>query len=292
MKPPDSPQIVAVAQFCATNDVEANAAICIDLIAQAARSEAKMIFLPEGSDFISGSPEESIALTHSHSDKFLKSLQDASIEHGIWVSVGVHQKIPSTKSRIHNTHLIISPSPPSQATSSSPRLFIPAATYHKLHLFDVTIIDGPTLKESAVIAPGTEVIDPVETPIGKLGLAVCYDMRFPEISTELRKRGAEILAYPAAFAVITGRAHWEVLLRARAIETQSYVIASAQFGQHNETRASFGNAMIIDPWGIIVARCSESPISNIALAKIDLERLRQVRRDMPVFEHRRTDIFS
>ncbi|CAG8815503.1 18109_t:CDS:2 [Gigaspora margarita] len=152
--------------------------------------------------------------------------------------------------------------------------------------------DGPQFMESSYVLKGENIIDPVETPVGKVGMMVCYDLRFPELSLELRKRGADVLTYPAAFTLKTGMAHWEVLLRARAIETQTYVIASAHIGKQNENRTSFGSAMIVDPWGTILARCPETTQPSFALAEINLDRLKNIRIGMPVLEHRRTDLFG
>ncbi|XP_011813054.1 PREDICTED: nitrilase homolog 1 [Colobus angolensis palliatus] len=124
----------------------------------------------------------------------------------------------------------------------------------------------------------------------QVGLAVCYDMRFPELSLALAQAGAEILTYPSAFGSVTGPAHWEVLLRARAIETQCYVVAAAQCGRHHEKRASYGHSMVVDPWGTVVARCSEGP--GLCLARIDLSYVRQLRQHLPVFQHRRPDLYG
>ncbi|CAG0891316.1 unnamed protein product [Darwinula stevensoni] len=121
-------------------------------------------------------------------------------------------------------------------------------------------------------------------------LTACYDLRFPEMSLALRERGAEILTFPSAFTVSTGLAHWEVLLRARAIETQCYVIAAAQTGIHNSNRSSYGHAMIVDPWGRVIAQCREG--TDVAVAKVDLEYLRKIRQEMPVHSHRRPDVYS
>jgi len=147
--------------------------------------------------------------------------------------------------------------------------------------------------ESDTTMPGDRLHDPIETPAGKLGLLTCYDIRFPEVAQVLKSRGAEILAYPSAFTARTGAAHWEVLLRSRAIETQSYVIGAAAVGQHSQTRTSWGHAMIVDPWGTILAQCTdlfhEQP--TFCLANVDLGGVREIRTRMPVDKQRRTDIY-
>lgn len=196
--------------------------------------------------------------------------------------------------------------------------------YQKIHLFDVEIKDGPVLKESKSVEKGMEIVPPFETSLGKIGSMICFDvgllphilseystnqtsllttsntclqflltnlqLRFPEISLRLRRQGAEILTYPSAFTVPTGKAHWEILLRARAIETQSYVIAAAQVGKHNEKRVSYGHSLIIDPWGTVLADLGgKADEPEIATAEIDHDLLRKVRMEVPLL--RRTDIY-
>jgi deaminated glutathione amidase len=156
--------------------------------------------------------------------------------------------------------------------------------YRKLHLFDVELDDGTTWNESAATYPGSEpvVLHVCGVPTG---LSICYDLRFPELFSWMAEQGAKILTVPAAFTRTTGRAHWHVLLRARAIETQSWVVAAAQEGLHPGDRATFGHALIVDPWGEIVAEKLD-PGPGFALAEIDLERVRSVRTQMPVRSHR------
>ncbi len=155
--------------------------------------------------------------------------------------------------------------------------------YQKMHLFDVDINDGPTLKESESVEKGTSILPPFETAIGKVGLTICFDLRFPEISLALRRQGAQVITYPSAFTVPTGKAHWEILLRSRAIETQSYVVAAAQVGQHNEKRVSYGHSIIIDPWGKVLAEVKdEDEEPRIAIAEVDLDYVEKVRRQVPL----------
>jgi predicted amidohydrolase len=171
--------------------------------------------------------------------------------------------------------------------------------YQKLHLFDVEIKDGPILKESNSVERGPRIEDPFDSPVGKVGPLICFDLRFPEPSLALRHRGAQIITYPSAFTVPTGKAHWETLLRARAIETQSYVIAAAQVGFHNEekTRRSYGHSLIIDPWGKVVAELGGEEdekgrgldAGEIAVANIDLALVEKTRREVPLL--RRTDVY-
>ncbi|KAK9763201.1 Carbon-nitrogen hydrolase [Basidiobolus ranarum] len=272
-------KLIAVAQFCATSQVENNLTTCINLIHEAKERGVKMVFFPEASDFIAPSKDAAFELTKNWENSFLNGIKKAATEHNMWVSIGVHQKT-SEERKLYNSNIVISD------TGSV------VETYHKIHLFDVDIKNGPRLLESENTLAGNRVVDPVETPVGKVGLAICYDLRFPELSQSLRKKGAEIITYPSAFTVKTGQAHWEILLRSRAIETQTYIVAAAQIGSHNEKRESYGHAMIVDPWGTILARCPEVNEPSLAVAEINPDWIRKVRLGMPVLNHRRENLFG
>ncbi|KAK6052185.1 hypothetical protein COOONC_10309 [Cooperia oncophora] len=144
--------------------------------------------------------------------------------------------------------------------------------------------------ESEFSKGGDRMVPPVDTPVGRLGLSICYDLRFPELALYNRYKGAEILSYPSSFTLNTGLAHWEPLLRSRAIETQCYVVAAAQTGKHNEKRSSYGHSMVIDPWGAVIAQCSER--IDMCFAEIDLSYVDELRKMQPVFAHRRSDLYS
>ncbi len=160
-----------------------------------------------------------------------------------------------------------------------------AARYDKIHLFDVHLVDsGEHYAESLTTEPGTDVAV-VDTPFGRLGLAICYDLRFPELFRCMLDEGVEILAVPSAFTAITGRAHWEVLVRARAIENLAYVLAASQGGYHVNGRETHGDTMIVDPWGVVLDRLQRG--SGFVLTALDRERLAGARRNFPVLEHRR-----
>ncbi|KAI7896072.1 putative NIT2-nitrilase [Mucor mucedo] len=271
--------LAAVGQFCATCIVSFNKTTCQDLVRQASQRGAKMIFLPEASDFVSKDKEQTLDLTRPLNDsEFLKGLVETAQEHKIWVSVGVHES-SNVSDKVYNTHVVL---------NHQGRI---VSTYRKLHLFNVDIEGGPRLMESDGTLQGDQLPDLIQTPLGKLGLETCYDMRFPELSLALRTKGAQLLAFPSAFTIKTGMAHWEVLLRARAIETQSYVFAAAQIGQHNEKRASYGNSMIVDPWGTVLARCPDTTEPSVVMANVDLDYLTKIRTEMPVMQHRRNDIY-
>jgi len=167
--------------------------------------------------------------------------------------------------------------------------------YQKLHLFDVEIKGGPVLKESNSVEPGSAILAPFETGLGSMGLMICFDLRFPALSARICDLGAQVLTYPSAFTVPTGKVHWETLLRARAIETQTFVVAAAQVGAHNEKRVSYGRSMIVDPWGKVICelggveewdKSDHEPV--IGVGEVNLEELEKVRREMPL--HPRRDV--
>ncbi|KNC86671.1 hypothetical protein SARC_01208 [Sphaeroforma arctica JP610] len=168
-----------------------------------------------------------------------------------------------------------------------------ASTYRKMHLFDVDV-DGFQFRESEQCVAGNSVVRPTSTPAGNIGLAICYDVRFPELALRLRHMNADVITYPSAFAEGTGKAHWEVLLRARAIENQTYVVAAAQCGYHHPKRKSYGHALIVNPWGEIVASMGgpNADEEGVIYGLIDTDVLSRVRAKMPVIEHRRADIFG
>lgn len=233
----------AIGQIRSTSSLAQNLAQCTTLIQKASAAGAAGLFLPEAADYIASNASETVALVQPvETSPFVLGIQEQAKKHSLPVNVGVHEPTTSGQ-KVKNTLLWID-----EQGKITHR-------YQKLHLFDVEIKDGPILKESNSVERGSRIEDPVETPLGKVGMLICFDLRFPEVGIALRNRGAHILTYPSAFTVPTGKAHWETLLRARAIETQSYVIAAAQVGFHNEekTRRSYGHSMIVDPWGKIVA---------------------------------------
>uniref|UniRef100_A0A3Q2I737 Deaminated glutathione amidase n=1 Tax=Equus caballus TaxID=9796 RepID=A0A3Q2I737_HORSE len=273
--------LVAVCQVTSTPDKQQNFKTCAELVREAARLGACLAFLPEAFDFIARDPAETLRLSEPLDGNLLGEYTQLARECGLWLSLGgFHERGQDWEQtqKIYNCHVLLN----SKGSV--------VATYRKTHLCDVEIPGQEPMRESNSTLPGPSLESPVSTPAGKVGLAICYDMRFPELSLALAQAGAEILTYPSAFGSITGPAHWEVLLRARAIETQCYVVAAAQYGCHHEKRASYGHSMVVDPWGTVVARCSEGP--GLCLARIDLNYLRQLRQHLPVFQHRRPDLYG
>lgn len=272
--------LVGVCQMTSGSDIEKNIETCKKLIRRAKERGAQVVFLPEAFDYISESKEMAISLAHSVDGPIIKDLSQMAKDLDIWLSLGgFHEKSSSEEdSRVYNTHLVLD----NNGNVS--------AKYNKLHLFDIDIKGGVQLLESKSFIPGKELPPVVKTPVGNIGLAICYDLRFPELSLILAQNGADILTYPSAFTFTTGAAHWETLLTARAIETQCYVIAAAQTGQHNAKRRSYGHAMVVDPWGHVIAQCQEG--EDVCVAAIDFEYLKKIRTQMPVWQHRRQDLYG
>ena len=241
------------------------------------------MFLPEASDYIGGSPAESVSLCQpASSSPFVLGLRDEARKHRLPINVGIHEPSLDSKSKkIRNTLVWIDAN--GEITQR----------YQKLHLFDLDLSHegGPKMKESEIIEAGNRIETPFETPVGKVGLAICFDLRFPEISLALKRQGADITTFPSAFTPTTGKAHWHPLLTARAIETETYVIAAAQVGAHNAKRTSYGHSIIIGPWGEILAELEgwedkqqrgEDWEPEIVTADIDLEVVTRMRKQLPL----------
>lgn len=268
---------LAVGQMCATGDVEENFGTCERLVKKAAARGANMLSLPECFAFIGEKDTDLLDFAQPIESPLVERYRMLAKDHGIWLSLGGLQEKVDGLPKAANAHLVID----AEGTLVS--------VYRKIHLFDVDIPGGPRLLESKATVGGEKLVV-TDTPVGKVGLSVCYDLRFAEQYLALTQMGAQVLLIPAAFTLPTGKEHWEPLLRARAIETQCYVAAAAQRGRHNSRRESYGHAMIVDPWGSIVAQCSDR--EDIAVAEIDLDYVDNVRKRMPVFEHRRPAIYG
>lgn len=266
---------VAVGQMTSTDDKAKNLSHVEDLIRRAALAKSHLVSLPENFAFLGKGEDRAIEAAEPLDGPSISQLRDCAKRHSIFVSLGGFQERSHNSKQIFNTHLVIDP-----AGSI-------IAKYRKIHLFSVTLPDGSTYNEAKSVLAGSDSVC-FKTPCFTGGLAICYDLRFPYLFATLRDLGAEVLLVPAAFTKLTGEAHWEVLLRARAIETQSYVAASAQVGRHNEVRETFGHAMIVDPWGEVLAECSDS--EDLATAEIDLTYLNKLRTEMPLWSQRRPDI--
>jgi len=265
----------ALIQLSNTDDRASNLRTALRLVDECALAGAALITLPENADQIAPRPVRAAAAEEVEGP-FISAFRDKAAKHGRWILVGSFAERIEGDARVHNTSVLIGPGG-----------FI-AAVYRKLHLFDATTSDGTSYKESEGVKPGRELVSFDLGPV-KAGLSICYDLRFPEMYRRLSERGVELLTVPSAFTVPTGEAHWHVLLRARAIENQAFVLAPAQAGEHGHGRRSFGHSLAIDPWGRVVAEI-EGNSAGFALAHLSAATLETARRDLPALRHRRIDL--
>ncbi len=266
---------LAAVQMCSTENVPANLACADRLVRDAAAAGANLVGLPENFAYLGSDRDHKLALAEDPdgSDPILDAMRRTARENSVWLLLGgFPERIPDDAAHLGNTSLLLD-------AGGQVR-----AQYRKVHLFDVEIPGGQRFKESDTILRGDGAIV-ADTPWGGLGLSICYDLRFPEHYRRLIDGGARILAVPSAFTKETGKDHWHVLLRARAIENQAYLFAPAQFGFHGGTRTSYGHAMVVDPWGVILAECGDR--EGFALASVDFSYQDTIRRNLPCLDHRR-----
>lgn len=282
---------VAAIQMTSTAERDRNLHDAAERLAEAVEGGVELAALPENFAFLRAEGERipdpeppcrtgsAIESSPEARGRVTGWLRDRAREHRIWILGGTVAERPGADvddARVYNTSMLLNP----EGTI--------VACYRKLHLFDVSIRGGPDFQESKTVAAGAAPVL-ADTPFGPVGLSVCYDLRFPELYRTLTLRGARVLFVPSAFTAHTGKDHWEPLLRARAIENQCYVVAPAQIGRHSPRRASHGHAMIIDPWGTILARAPDRP--GVVFADLDMEYLQEIRRTLPALDHVRKDLF-
>lgn len=265
--------VAAAVQLTSTSDENANLAAAERWIRHAVARGAEFVATPENTNFL-GPHEEKVRRAQSLDGEVCTRFGALASELGVHLLLGSFNEAGPDRDRCYNTSVLFGP--------DGSRL----AVYRKIHLFDVDVADKVRFTESETVAPGGDVVV-AATDLGDLGMSICYDLRFAELYRRLVDRGARVVLVPSAFTLTTGRAHWEPLMRARAIETQCWVIAPAQHGRHDDggLRESYGHSMIVDPWGLVVARASDGP--GLAMAEIDLERVESVRGAIPVAAHRR-----
>jgi predicted amidohydrolase len=266
---------VALVQLDARDDVEANIAAAVGLADDAARGGARFVALPEylqyrGSD--DGFRASARPIPGPHTEPF----SEVARRHGAWILVGSTAEVSLDPARPFNTSALIAPDGSV------------AAVYRKVHLFDVDVDAGPVDTESARVTAGDRLVT-AEVDGAIVGLSICYDLRFPELYRALALAGAQILTVPSAFAARTGRDHWEVLLRARAIENAAYVLAPSQIGGP-PGQTAYGRSLVIDPWGTVVAQAAD--VVGIIRAELDLERVASIRRQIPVLSNGRPEVFG
>ncbi|MFW5967064.1 MAG: carbon-nitrogen hydrolase family protein [Persicimonas sp.] len=267
---------VSLVQICSTRDIDANLARCERFAHIAAADGADWILYPENAPFL-GKDAEKAAVAETSDGPIVERFRTIAREAHAWVTLGSFPEASPNEGKTYNTQLLIDPSGNT------------AATYRKIHLFDVDVEGNRSYRESDSVVGGDEVVlTSVSAPGGdehRVGLSVCYDLRFPELYRELVARGATVLTVPSAFTLQTGRDHWHPLLRARAIENQSYVLAPNQWGHHFGRRSSYGHSAIYDPWGQRIACAPDK--EGVVTAELDFEYLEDVRRRMPSLRHRR-----
>ena len=265
---------VGAVQMRSTADLQQNLASCKALTAQAAAEGARLVVLPENFAFLGRGEGDKLPIAEeiAGGGPVMATLRELATRHGIWiVGGGTPEIVPGDGKRTYNTAVVI-----------DPRGEL-VARYRKIHLFDVDIPGGATLRESDSTAAGCEltVVDIEGAPVG---VTICYDVRFPELYRALVKdRGAQVLLVPAAFTAHTGAAHWHLLLRARAIEDQCWVVAPAQWGRHNEKRETYGHTLIVDPWGTIAGERTEG--DGVVVATLDGAAVEKRRMQMPCLQH-------
>ena len=264
---------IALHQMTSCIDPMRNASDMQDAIAKAADNGAVMYFAPEMALLVDRDRARArkYMADESHS-MALQSLIAAAARHRIWVHIGSMPILDDGAEKLANRSIIISPDGAI------------AARYDKMHLFDVDLASGETWRESSAYVGGEQPVV-VQTPLGQMGLAICYDMRFPDLFSAYAKSGVDVLTLPSAFTVPTGEAHWHTLLRARAIESAAFVIAAAQCGVHEDGRQTYGHSLVVDPWGSILLDMGDLP--GLACVDLDLVAIKRVRQQIPVHANRR-----
>jgi len=264
---------IALVQSNSGIDPKANAERLVAAIEEAAWGGAAMAFTPEMSGLLDRNSERAAGNVREEQDDIvLAACREAAEANAIWLHLG-SLAVLTEGGQFANRGFVIDPRGEVRAR------------YDKIHLFDVDLPTGESWRESAIYRPGEEAVIVEGTPVGTLGLAICYDLRFPALFARLAEAGADVIAVPAAFTVPTGRAHWQVLLRARAIEAGLFVVAAAQSGSHEDGRQTYGHSLVVDPWGDVMLDMGEG--TGVGFADIDLARITDVRRRIPALNHRR-----
>jgi predicted amidohydrolase len=267
--------VTRIALFQAQSGIDParNAAALVGAVRAASEGGAAMLFTPEMSGLLDRDRARSAAhLRVEDEDEVLAAVRDAAREHGLWVHLG-SLAVKAEGERLANRGFVIDHRGDVRAR------------YDKIHLFDVDLPTGESWRESATYRPGERLVLVEGTPVGRLGLSICYDLRFPALFAALAEAGAETIAVPAAFTVPTGQAHWQVLLRARAIEAGLFVVAAAQAGRHEDGRETYGHSLVAGPWGELLLEMDGEP--GLAFVEVDLGRIAEVRGRVPALQHRR-----
>ena len=264
---------IALFQSCTGIDPAANGRALVDAIEEAARGGASMLFTAEMSGLLDRDARRAATRVRvEEEDEVLAACREAARANSIWLHLG-SLAVLTDGGQLANRAFFID-------SRGQVR-----ARYDKIHLFDVDLPTGESWRESAIYRHGSEAVVVEDTPVGRVGLTICYDLRFPALFARLAEAGADVIAVPAAFTVPTGRAHWQVLLRARAIEAGLFIVAAAQSGQHEDGRNTYGHSMVVDPWGEVLLDMGDG--TAVGFAEIDLGRITDVRSRIPALSHRR-----
>lgn len=267
---------VALVQLKIGSEKEANVSQALQFIQEAAKSEPDLIILPENFSFL-GTSAEILKHAETYNGPTLSRIGDAAKKYGVHILAGTLKLRSEDSTKVGNTACLIGPDGSLKAA------------YQKVHLFDANV-GGRTYAASEVEQPGDDLVLATVNGV-KIGIGVCYDLRFPEMFRILTLRGAKIICLPSMFTLHTGKDHWEPLIRARAIENQVYIAAAAVFGQYPPRQDwAYGRSMVVDPWGIIIAQAQD--VSGVIATEVDLDRIDEVRRKMPCLKHRRPDVYK
>ena len=274
---------VALLQMTSGIDPARNAGTIAAAVAEAARGGAAMLFTPEMSGLIDRDRARAAAhIVAEDADPVLAAVREAAAKAGIWVALGSlavrREGADDGAGRYANRSFVIDPSGEIRGR------------YDKIHMFDVDLATGESWRESNAYAPGEGLGVVEDTPVGRLGLAICYDIRFPALFEELGRRRCDAIAIPAAFTVPTGKAHWHLLQRARAVEASAFVIAAAQVGRHEDGRETYGHSLAIDPWGEVLldmGGADDGGAAGVGFVELDPARIADVRKQLPSLANRR-----
>ncbi len=267
---------VGAVQMNSDDDLDLNLAKCRDLVAVAAGQGARLVVLPECFAFLGRREGDKLAAAETVGagahGRIVETLRALATAHAVWiVGGGMPEIVPGDPRRAFNTAVVVDPAG------------AVVASYRKVHMFDVDIPGGAVLRESDATAAGRDLVV-VEIEGARVGLSICYDVRFPELYRALAKDlGADVLLVPAAFTAHTGAAHWHLMLRARAVENQAWVVAAAQYGRHGDKRESYGHSLVVDPWGVIVAE--QATGDGVVMVTLDGAAVAQRRTQMPCLDH-------
>jgi predicted amidohydrolase len=266
----------ACIQVNASNDMDQNIQAAAGLACDARAAGADLVVMPENVSMMEWGRANILAKAQPEEDhKALQAFKELARETGLWIHTGSLSVLLSEVEKVANRSYFLSPEGEV------------VAHYDKIHMFDVDLGEGEVYRESATFSPGREAVA-AQSPWGKIGLTICYDLRFPQLYRSLAQAGADMITVPAAFTRVTGKAHWHVLLRARAIETGCFVLAPAQCGEHAGGRQTYGHALIVSPWGAILADAGEQP--GYIMANLDLDQVAEARGKVPSLTHDRVFI--